>query len=327
MEGRRLNGDMLFNGYWRRKVSDETGAVRLTISAANGSAALLADGTQRPATFVITGTYGVGAALPQLPIVFRFSRDLRSNTGFEIIAHRGGGRNADLLPASENSLEMLRLATRLGATGVEIDIQRTSDNELVLYHDATLNERLIKKNGMVGPIENYSFAQLTALVELKRGGKIPSLRQALHTIINETSLRFVWLDTKLKGSLEKLRQVQQEFMQLAAARGRQLQIVIGIPDEEVLKNFRQLPNFQNIPSLSELDIATTTDINATIWAPTWTLGLQNVEVESVQARGKKAFVWTLDSPERIQQFLNQGRFNGILSNQPMAVAFYYYAMQ
>lgn len=326
-EGKQLNGAVLLSGYWRKNVNDETGKVRLSISTANGAGSLLDTNAARPSNLRIAGVYGLGDELPALPISFRFNRNLRSNTGFEILAHRGGGRNSDLLPASENSVEMLRLAARFGATGVEIDVRRTSDGELVLYHDATLNERLIVKNGMVGPIENYTYAQLNALVQLKRGGKIPTLRQALQTILVETPLRFVWLDTKYTGPLDKLQQLQQEFIQLAAARGRTLQIVIGVPDEEVFDNFLRLPNYQNIPSLCELDIPKTETMNARVWAPTWTLGLQTAEVTSMQAQGRRVFVWTLDGPERIQQYLNEGSFNGILSNQPMAVAHYFYAKQ
>lgn len=325
LEGKQLNGEVLLSGYWRKNVNDETGKVRLTITAANGAASLLDTGAARPANLRITGVYGLGDGQPGSPLSMRFNRNLRSNSGFEILAHRGGGRNADLLPASENSVEMLRLASRFGATGVEIDVRRTSDGELVLFHDATLNERLIVKNGMVGPIESYSYAQLNALVQLKRGGKIPTLRQALQTILVETPLRFVWIDTKYTGPLDKLRQLQQEFLQLAAARGRTLQIVIGVPDEEVYNNFLRLPNAQSIPSLCELDISKTETMNARVWAPTWTLGLQPAEVASMQAQGRRVFVWTLDGPERIQQYLNEGSFNGILSNQPMAVAHFFYA--
>jgi glycerophosphoryl diester phosphodiesterase len=327
LQGKQLNGEILLNGYWRKNVNDETGKVRLTITGSNGATSLLDTGAARPANLRMAGVYGLGDGQPGSPLSLRFNRNLRSNAGFEILAHRGGGRNADLLPASENSVEMLRLASRFGATGVEIDVRRTSDGELVLFHDATLNERLIVKNGMVGPIENYTYAQLNALVQLKRGGKIPTLRQALQTILVETPLRFVWIDTKYKGSLDKLRQIQQEFLQMAAARGRNLQIVIGVPDEEVYNNFLRLSNYQNVPSLCELDIPKTQTMNARVWAPTWTLGLQTAEVAAMQAEGRRVFVWTLDGPERIQQYLNEGSFNGILSNQPMAVAHFYYAKQ
>ncbi len=325
LEGRRLNNDILLNGYWRRNVNVETGKVRLTITAANGATALLNNVTAD--SIILSGVYGNTDEIPEVALSLKYLRPLRNNTGFEILAHRGGGRNADLLPASENSLEMIRLAAGFGATGVEIDVHQTRDGELILYHDATLNERLIVKNGMVGPIENYSYAQLDALVQLKRGGKIPTLRQALQTILFQTPLRFVWLDTKLTGSLENLRALQKEFIQIANANGRQLQIFIGVPTKEVLNQFTQLPAYRNIPSLSELDVPTTESINANIWAPTWTQGLQTEEVNRMQAQGRSVITWTLDGPDRIDKFLNEGSFNGILSNQPSAVAYYFYAKQ
>jgi glycerophosphoryl diester phosphodiesterase len=106
-----------------------------------------------------------------------------------------------------------------------------------------------------------------------------------------------------------------------------VEIQIGIPDEDVLKNFLQLPEYQKVPSVCELtpqDVAAT---NARIWAPRWTLGLQNEEVAKIHAAGRKAFVWTLDVPDNISKYYNQGKFDGILSNYPSSVAYYYYAKQ
>ena len=213
----------------------------------------------------------------------------------------------------------------MGATGVEIDTRLTSDGQIILYHDNTLNLRLIQKNGLLGPIENYSFDQLSTYVRLIDGQRIPSLRQALNTIVYETPLRFVWLDTKFEGSLEGVRLLQQEFHQKAAAIGRQLQIVIGLPTEETFNYFKQLPNFTSVPSLCELSIEETREINARVWAPRFTLGLQNDEVSLMQAEGRKAFVWTLDEPQYVEQFITEGKFDGILSNYPSLVAYYHYA--
>ena len=50
-------------------------------------------------------------------------------------------------------------------------------------------------------------------------------------------------------------------------------------------------------------------------------------VAGVQAAGRKAFVWTLDVPEYIAQFTNEGLFDGILSNYPSLVAYNYYVKQ
>jgi glycerophosphoryl diester phosphodiesterase len=118
-----------------------------------------------------------------------------------------------------------------------------------------------------------------------------------------------------------------EYQQKAAAIGRNVNITIGIPDQGVLDNFVKLKDYQNIPSVCELTPQDVVTANARIWGPRWTLGLQNEEVTRMHAQGRKAYVWTLDVPENINKYLLQGKFDGILTNYPSSVAFYYYAKQ
>jgi glycerophosphoryl diester phosphodiesterase len=178
---------------------------------------------------------------------------------------------------------------------------------------------------MIGPIENYTYAQLKGLVRLPNGESIPTLREALDAVIYSTPIHYVWLDTKFNRSMQQQRDLQVEYMQKAAAIGRKLEITIGIPDEDVLNNFLKLPNYQNIPSVCELTPQDVSKVNAGIWAPRWTLGLLNEEVRQMHAAGRRAFVWTLDVPQNISKYFNEGRFDGILSNYPSSVAYYYYA--
>ncbi|HUC79978.1 MAG TPA: glycerophosphodiester phosphodiesterase, partial [Flavisolibacter sp.] len=324
-EGREVDSTLLFNGYWRRLTTTETGIVRLSVTKENGSRFLLGNMPFNPPNdkIEITGVYGNGAATPAIPISLRYQRPLNSRP-FEILAHRGGGRTTDLLAASENSVEMIKLASQFGATGIEIDVRMTKDGVPILFHDATLNERAVQQNGLLGPIENYTFDQLQTLVRLPKGERIPTLRQALETVVYNTPLDLVWLDTKYDGSLQVLRDLQAEYLGKAAAINRRLEIVIGIPDEKALENFKKLPSYQTIPSLVELKAQNVRDINARVWAPQWTLGLQNDEVQRMQSEGRRAFTWTMDVPENILQYMQQGSFNGILSNYPSLVAYYYY---
>lgn len=327
-EGRRLDSTILLSGYWRNMLNTETGLVRLTISNGNGAAYLLKPATTTPAEATqVTGTFGTGGSVPTSPVSLQYNRPLYHATPLEIVAHRGGGRTSDLLPASENTVEIIKQASRFGATGIEIDVRFTSDGVPVLFHDETLNERLIQRNGMLGPVVNYSYAQLSGLVRLINGERIPTLRQALDAVLYNTNLHYVWLDTKFKGPMQKEREIQAEYLQKAAAIGRKLNITIGIPDDQVLENFVKLPDYQNIPSVCELTQEDVTRTNAKIWAPRWTLGLQNDEVDKMHAAGRKAFVWTLDVPENIREYFYQGKFDGILSNYPSSVAYYYYAKQ
>lgn len=325
LEGKRLDSSILLNGYWRKMTGTATGKARFTISAANGARQLLNNTAFGTGGVMIDGVYGFGDDVPAIPIQLNYLRPLYHATPLEIVVHRGGGQTADLLPASENSAQIIQWASRFGATGIEVDVRLTKDGVPILYHDDNLSERLIIKNGLVGPIENYTYAQLDALVRLIRNGEhIPTLREALQTVVYNTPLRYVWLDTKFHGDMKIIRDIQQEYLQKAAAIGRNLEITIGIPDETVLNNFMALPNYQNIPSVCELDPSFVEKANSRIWGPRWTLGIQTDKIAAIHAQGRRAFIWTLDVPENVKRYLYEGNYDGILTDYPSIVAYYHY---
>ena len=54
--------------------------------------------------------------------------------GPRILAHRGASARA-----RENTVEAFRLASALGADGVELDVRRTADGALVVHHDPSVD--------------------------------------------------------------------------------------------------------------------------------------------------------------------------------------------
>jgi glycerophosphoryl diester phosphodiesterase len=222
---------------------------------------------------------------------------------------------------------MILKTPEFGSTGIEIDVRFTKDQVPILYHDNTINLRETQKSGLVGPIENYTYDQLSTFVRLIHGEKIPTLREALTAVVYQTALSYVWLDTKYVGSLAPVAALQKEFIQKAAAQGRKLNILIGLPGQAQLDQFLALPDYANTPSLCELSIEDVEKTNAKIWAPRFTEGTQNDKVATVHAQGRGAFVWTLDVPEFITEYVNEGHFDGILSNFPSCVAYNYYVHQ
>lgn len=318
---------LALRGYWRKLVNVATGLTKLTVRMKHEGKLQTYAGRLAPAdTLVIDGAYGEGEAAPAQKITLTYQRPLNSKP-FAILAHRSGGRTSDLLPASENSVEIIKLASRFGATGIEIDVRYTKDGVPVLYHDDNLNLRLIKKNGLTGPIGDYTYQQLTTLVQLVNGEKIPTLEEALETVINNTPISFVWLDTKYIGPMDKVQAIQQKYQRKAALAGRKLQIVIGLPSTSAVDQYRALISKENTPVLCELDTAITHSVGARIWAPRWTLGPQTQEVLAMKAEGFTVFVWTLDEPKFIEEFVGQNNFDGILSNYSSVVAFYHYTEQ
>ena len=327
LEGASQTDSLVVNGYWRKLVNTETGLAHLTIKTKhNGKIQPYSGPLALADTLVLTGVYGEKTATPAQPLTLTYRRPLNPRR-FDIMAHRSGGRTSDLLPASENSVEIIKLASRLGATGVEVDVRFTKDGVPVLYHDNTLNLRLIQKNGLTGPLEDYTYQQLNTLVRLVNGEKIPTLEEALETVVSNTSLSFVWLDTKYIGSMEKIQAIQQKYRQKALSMGRNVRIVIGLPTADAVKLYQGLVNKDNTPILCELDTAITRSVKSPIWAPRWTLGPQTEEVLAMKAEGRTVFVWTLDEPQFIREFISQNNFDGILSNYSPVVAYYHYTEQ
>jgi glycerophosphoryl diester phosphodiesterase len=325
-QGKKTDSLVLLNGYWRNVENTKTGKAHFTVSVADLSGENFAAAEQR-LSLKISGSFGVKDDEPEKKISFTYQRPLNTKVPYYIIAHRGGGRNNDLLPASENSVEIIPLAAQLGANGIEIDIQVTKDGVPVLFHDANVNSRLTTKTGIRGAIDTYTFAELEKKVKLKRGGKIPTLKETLDTILTKTPLEFVWIDCKYKEAIPIIRALQKEYLEKAKTVGRKLDIVIGVPDEEVMAALMKLQDYKNIPSLCELDTVKAQQINANIWAPSWVKGHQDEAVAAVHAKGKLAFVYTVDVPDKIKEFMYEAKFNGICTNRPTMAAYYYYARQ
>ena len=312
--GKKIKDTILLNGYWRNVENTKTGKAHFTIS-----------GNQQKQILSINGVYGLFEDEPEKKINFQYARPLYKKEPYYIVAHRGGGRSNDLLPASENSVEMILLAAQLGGNGIEIDIQTTKDGVPVLFHDANISDRTTTKTTISYAIDHYSFAELQKEVKLKRGGKIPTLQQALETVLYKTPLEFVWIDCKYKEAVPAIVKLQQEFTVKAASMGKRLSIVIGLPDEEVFNAFMQVPNHKTIPSLCELDTTKVMQVNASIWAPSWAKGHQDEIVAAIHAKEKKAIVWTVDVPDKIKECIYEAKFDGICTNRPSMAAYYYYA--
>ena len=85
------------------------------------------------------------ASRPQQPAPSVYPRP------FQIIAHRGASARAP-----ENTLPAFRAARRLGAVEVELDVQLSADDQVILFHDGLLEP----KTGRPGTVRDHSLASL-----------------------------------------------------------------------------------------------------------------------------------------------------------------------
>jgi glycerophosphoryl diester phosphodiesterase len=204
----------------------------------------------------------------------------------------------------------------------------SKDGVAYLYHDGDLNIRLTQKGPLAGPSEDYTWAQLSTFVTLLHGEKIPTLEEALIYTIDSTMLSFVYLDMKVKtGAMATVAEIQKRMIERAAQKGRDVLIVIGIPTTDALDDLKTLPDYTSIPSLCELSVDDVRAVNSMVWAPRWTLGTQNALVQEMHDEGRLAVCWTVDQVGWIEEYINEGHFDGLLTNYPYVVAYYHYIQQ
>lgn len=327
MEAGSNGSTVLLEGYWRWATATRTGMINMSINPENGGDYIL--GNSEEQEIIISGKFGSESNIPVKSFTLVYNRvidDKLLEDNFKIFAHRGGGRTSDYLSASENTVEMISLAEKLGANGIEIDVKNSKDGVPFLYHDETINLRLVQKSPIWGNIEDFTFKQLENLITLINGEKIPTLEDALNHVIDNTNLSIVWLDMKSeKDDIKSVIDIQAKAIKKAEQKGRKIEIFLGLSSEEKINQFITYSGYEIIPSLNELEIENVNSTNSIFWGPRWTAGLQTEKVELMHGEGKRVFTWTLDKPEFIKEFIEKGNFDGFITNYPTLAAFYYYS--
>lgn len=96
----------------------------------------------------------------------------------KIVGHRGVR-----FIEPENTLRAVRRAIELGVDAVEIDIRATSDMNIVVIHDETLDRTT---NGR-GYVNKYTLSELRSL-DAGKGEKIPTLNEVINEIDGKVEL-------------------------------------------------------------------------------------------------------------------------------------------
>ncbi|QRM29073.1 glycerophosphodiester phosphodiesterase family protein [Microvirga sp. VF16] len=157
-----------------------------------------------------------------------------------IIGHRGA-RN--LWP--ENSIEGFRRLAELGVEGVEFDVHMTSDRQLAVIHDPTLE----RTTTGLGPVSARTLAELQATTLRDSAEGIPSLDQVLE-VLGESPLE---LHIELKTDAAGSAYAGMEVKVLEAVRRHRLEkrSVLTCFMLEVLETVRALS--PAVPVLASLD--------------------------------------------------------------------------
>ena len=241
-------------------------------------------------------------------------------------AHRGAS-----LIAPENTLEAFRLAARSGAGGLELDIHMTSDGQIVVIHDDSV-DRTTEGTGLVRRMTLHETQNLDAGYRFTpdggttypyrgRGVRVPELGQVLREFpghkVNidikeeQPGVEVALLET-IKGAGAGDRVLVVSEIPAVVARVRELSgngISTGASRQEI-RDFYRLSRLR-------LEFLVRPPYDA-LQVPVEYGGREVVTPRFLKAahdRGVRVDVWTIDEPDEMCRLLDLG-VDVIMTNRP-----------
>lgn len=185
------------------------------------------------------------------------------------IAHRGVHLGCTI--AGENSLEAVALARRAGFACIETDVRLSSDGELVVMHDETLNRTAVHPDGseLTRPVrvDETPLARLRGEFRLRASDprnrtRIPTLAEYLRACADARLLPFIEL--KLDGPEDLWLRVLDLADDILGRGGYVMTsngVVnrgirgLGIHDVPLMDILYQAPSFADVAALGEVTVA------------------------------------------------------------------------
>ncbi len=217
------------------------------------------------------------------------------------IGHRGAKGHV-----AENTLASFEKAIALNVDAIELDVHLSSDNEIMVIHDATI-DRTTSKNG---------FAKEFSSIELKELN-IPTLEDVFHLINHRCIIN---IEIKDANATKKVIQLIEKFINEHDWKYNQFHI--SSFDWVVLEEVSHYCHSDNggisIGVLTEDSIETALafakKINAHSINPYFKI-LNQEKANLIRANGFKIYTWTVNSAEDII-FVKSLQVDGIISDFP-----------
>ena len=321
-----VDSSIQFSGFWRYSQTPTQGLINMSISTAGGSVDFLRTGSTLNLT--VQGNFGDQNSTTKT-MTLQFSRPFTQfaiQHEFQIYAHHGVQTTANP-PYAENSILGVLHDQDYGVNGLEFDIQLTSDHVPICMHDDNINIRLTEKGPLSGDYSQYSFAFLEQYIRLVDGEQIPSLAHALQVFIDSTSLKNFWMDIKGDPNIfQYLEPIVRDAYAHAAAKNRNVVIFADMPSESVISEFQAWPAYADLPTMCETSLQDVIDTKSEYWGPRYSQGLLLDQVAQAHSMGIKVISWTLNDKDLILNYLQNGQFDGFISDYPAYVVYDYYTL-
>lgn len=225
-----------------------------------------------------------------------------------VIAHRGASAYAP-----ENTMRAFELAARQGADMCELDVQRTADSVLVVFHDETT----ARWEAQGRHVEHCTLADLH---HLDIGGERIATLAEVCAFAREQGMRLN-VELKMRGIgadvvrlLRHERVVEQVLV--SSFWDEDLAEIAAVAPDAPRAFLMGIPTFRPDVRLREswpfLDLKR---VGAVAWHPAWQIPLLDHVAPIVQRAGYRVHVWTVNDPDEMRRFLRLG-VDGIMTDTP-----------
>lgn len=325
----KTDSSLKFSGFWRFSQVPTQGLINFTLDKEDAAAFLK---TGDPTTLKLPGNV-FDPSNNSSPISLSYERDfspLVKTTPFEIYSHHGVQTTSNP-PFAQNSLLGVTNDEDYGVNGLEFDIQLTLDTVPIMMHDGNIDIRLTQKSPISGDYNQYRFDFLEEYIRLVDGQKIPSLAECLSSFIDSTTLTYFWLDIKGDvGIFQALQPIILNAQAHAKAVGRNIVVYADMPSNTVIQEFQSYPAYRadtSLKTMCELTYQDVIDNGCTRWGPRYSRGLLLSDVATAHAAGIRVISWTLNDAGLIANYIQNGQFDGFISDYPCYVVYDWYTKE
>ncbi len=254
--------------------------------------------------------------LPLLILSSIFSMNSHTNHTPQVIAHRGG---ANLAP--ENTLAAFRNAIRLGADMIEIDVEQTADSVVMVLHDTKVD----RTTDGEGHLEKLTYDYVKKLdagswfSEKYQDERLPTLDETLELIdgkvillieIKDGSERYPGIERRTVELIHEYKAkpwvIVQSFNKKAIDRVKAL-------DPEIRTYYLMGGRFREFykEAIAKGSAFKFDHEGVAVHKRE----LDKEDIVGLKKMGIKTFVWTVDDPADMQNFIDWG-VDGIITDAP-----------
>jgi len=236
---------------------------------------------------------------------FAFMESVRFDNDVVILGHRGAAGSAP-----ENTLASVALAVEQGADIVEIDVQETSDGEVVVIHDSDL----MRVGGVPLKIWENTFDELHQVDIGSWFGpefsdqRIPKLEEVLALCKGRAR---VDIELKYYGHNDRLEERVAEIVERLAMED---DIIVMSLEQGIVASMKALRPEWAVGLLTATAVGDLTTVDADFLAVHVGIATPGF-IRRAQTAGKPVYVWTINDQINMARMMTRGA-DGIITDHP-----------